>query len=546
MSPSYSSFYEDLLRQTAGSWFDFEGLMRDIYVAVLKPGDWALDVGAHLGAHTFQMAQAVGPDGKVIAIEAVPALVERIVADLHAHYPHLVRTVEFHRCGVSDSEKVVPFYFAPGAAGLSGLRRRDILSAHQVERFDVPLTTIDRICAHSTARISFIKIDIEGAEYEALRGASETIRRHQPLIAFEHSLGTPADFGYGIDEMLAMWDELGYSVYDFFGNSYDIAQPWSDSMIEDYLAFPRSFTRRRQIFEVVQRTLLNEGLRYSIPSCDVSRISTWTTQQDESSPPQRSVTLKHVETASLPFPPLELRGRVGPIVDDSYYDNPDGGYIWGPLDIPPLKAGEAYRRVFDFGCGCGREERRLLLQRDKPEKIVGLDISPEMIEWCQNNLSGPGVTFVHHDVWSVSYAPKNNRNRVLPIRHLGSDFTLIEANSVFTHLHEDQSKFYLDQMRSMLAPTGIIRATWFLFNKKAFPMMGDNLNTIFINEADPSNAVYYDWKAFVTMVHKLGYRIVHINWAQMLGFHNIICLGRSDNFLDISNMTPPGTSVLGY
>jgi SAM-dependent methyltransferase len=253
-----------------------------------------------------------------------------------------------------------------------------------------------------------------------------------------------------------------------------------------------------------------------------------------------------VETASLPFPPLELRGRVGPIVDDSYYDNPDGSYIWGPLDIPPLKAGEAYRRVFDFGCGCGREERRLLLQKDKPEKIVGLDINPEMIEWCQNNLAGPGVTFFHHDVWNVSYAPKNNRNRVLPIRQVGSDFTLIEANSVFTHLHEDQSRFYLDQMRSMLAPTGIIRATWFLFNKKAFPMMGDNLNTIFINEADPSNAVYYDWKAFVTMVHKLGYRIVHINWAQMLGFHNIICLGRSDNFLDISNMTPPGTSVLGY
>jgi SAM-dependent methyltransferase len=237
---------------------------------------------------------------------------------------------------------------------------------------------------------------------------------------------------------------------------------------------------------------------------------------------------------------------VGPIVEDNYYDNPDGSYIWGPLDIPPLRTGEAYRRIFDFGCGCGREERRLLLQKDRPEKIVGLDINPEMIEWCQRNLAGPGVSFFHHDVYSCTYAPKNRKNRVLPISELGSDFTLIEANSVFTHLHEDQSTFYLDQMRSMLAPTGIIRATWFLFNKKAFPMMGDSLNTIFINEADPTNAVYYDWKAFVTMVHKLGYKVVDIKWAQMLGFHNIICLGRSDSFSDVSNMIPPGTSVLGY
>jgi len=243
---------------------------------------------------------------------------------------------------------------------------------------------------------------------------------------------------------------------------------------------------------------------------------------------------------------LALRQRVGPIVDDSYYDNPLGSSIWGPLDIPPLKAGEAYRRVLDFGCGCGREVRRLLIQKNKPEKIVGLDINPEMIEWCQNNLAGPGVSFFHHDAWHATLGPKNHKNRVLPIRYLGSDFTLIEANAVFTHLLEDQSKFYLDQMSGMLTPTGIIRATWFLFNKKAFPMMGHNLNTIFVNDADPSYAVYYDWRAFVSMVHKLGYRIVDIKWAQMLGFHNIICLGRSDRFLDISNMTPPGTSVLGY
>ena len=263
---SYSSFYRNLLDQAGGTWFDFEGLIRDIYLAVLKPGDWALDVGAHHGTHTFQMAQAVSPNGRVIAIEAVPVLIEHITTVMKVHYVHLMSLIEIHSCGVSDSDRVVPFYFAPEVAGLSGLRRRKVLSSHKVEPFDVRLTTIDRICSHVTSGIRFIKIDIEGAEYDALRGASETIHRNQPLIAFEHALSTPDEFGYSVDEMLAMWSELGYSVYDFFGNSYSSAQPWADSMIGDYLAFPRSFTDRHRIFEVVQQTLRGAGVNYSIAS----------------------------------------------------------------------------------------------------------------------------------------------------------------------------------------------------------------------------------------------------------------------------------------
>jgi SAM-dependent methyltransferase len=250
--------------------------------------------------------------------------------------------------------------------------------------------------------------------------------------------------------------------------------------------------------------------------------------------------------ASLPLPPLPLRQQVSPIVDESYYDNPTGGFIWGPLEIGPLKPGQAYERIFDFGCGCGREARRLLLQRQKPRSYVGLDINRAMIEWCQANLGQDGFQFHHHDVWSKTYAPENSPNRHLPIAGFGSGFTLVEANSVFTHLHDDQTRFYLEQMRSMLAPTGIIRASWFLFNKHCFPVMGGDMNTLFVSETDTTAAVYYDWLYLVRMTRSLGYRIVMTEWAQLLGFHNIICLALDERFTDLGDAMPPGASVLGF
>ena len=146
-----------------------------------------------------------------------------------------------------------------------------------------------------------------------------------------------------------------------------------------------------------------------------------------------------------------------------------------------------------------------------------MDVNPEMIAWCKANLQRDGFSFHHHDVWSPTYAPKNSKRRILPIEPLGSGFTMIEANSVFTHLHADQTEFYLEQMRKMLAPMGLIRATWFLFNKKCFPMMNERQNTLFVDESDLTSAVYYDWHYLVDLIRSMGFRMVKIDWTPFLG-----------------------------
>ena len=66
-------------------------------------------------------------------------------------------------------------------------------------------------------------------------------------------------------------------------------------------------------------------------------------------------------SSPIPLPPLELRRLVGP-TDPADFDNATGRPIYADFDVPL----QAYDTVFDFGCGCGRLARQLLMQSPKP------------------------------------------------------------------------------------------------------------------------------------------------------------------------------------
>jgi SAM-dependent methyltransferase len=80
-------------------------------------------------------------------------------------------------------------------------------------------------------------------------------------------------------------------------------------------------------------------------------------------------------SAEIPIPPLELRELVG-LPDASFYDNPTGELVY------PYLPAKAYASVFDFGCGCGRVARQLMLQHPRPQRYLGIDLHRGMIAWC--------------------------------------------------------------------------------------------------------------------------------------------------------------------
>jgi SAM-dependent methyltransferase len=196
-----------------------------------------------------------------------------------------------------------------------------------------------------------------------------------------------------------------------------------------------------------------------------------------------------VPPGDLPLPPVEMRGMIGP-TDPRFFDNPTGGPVCDHFGLPL----EIYGSVFDFGCGCGRQARQLLLQTPRPRRYVGIDANREMVDWCRANLSpiDSGFRFQHHDVYSPSYAPENSLRLAEPFPVEDHAFTLVLAHSVFTHLTQAQAGYYLHEVARILAPEGLAYTSWFFFDRKSFPFLGPGRSCLFIDEAAPSEAVIFD------------------------------------------------------
>lgn len=216
----------------------------------------------------------------------------------------------------------------------------------------------------------------------------------------------------------------------------------------------------------------------------------------------------------LPLPPLEMRQTVGP-TDPAAFDNPGGAPIFA--DLPPA----AYRSVLDFGCGCGRLARQLIQQDPRPESYLGIDLHPVLIEWCRENLTpaAPQFEFRHHDVHYPSWNPGEGKPRTAPFPAADASRTLVIAYSVFTHLVEADAEHYLEEVARVLAPDGYFESTWFLFDKRYFPMMQDFQNALYINDRNPANAVIFDRGWLLDAAARHGLAIVAAAAPSVRGYH---------------------------
>lgn len=166
----------------------FEPYSHDVWVSECSPGKVAIDIGAYTGVYAIAAAKA---GAIAVAYEPNPVVYARLKENVQRNGV----TVECHKAAVSDVSGTVPFWF-----------KFDMTSAGRLsEKAGYRETTTKAVLLSEPRPVSVIKLDVEGAELLALRGAEPILRRDRPVVIAEAlSVGKQ-------DALAKFMASLGYS-----------------------------------------------------------------------------------------------------------------------------------------------------------------------------------------------------------------------------------------------------------------------------------------------------------------------------------------------
>jgi FkbM family methyltransferase len=175
-----------------------------------------LDIGAHHGLYTVLASKRVGPSGKVIAFEPSPRERKQLVRNVRINFCSNVH-IEPHALGKEPARNNL-YVVEGGEDGCNSLRPPAVQS--EIRAVPVEVVTLDAIASKlGLTKVDFVKLDVEGAELDVLKGALgllQTIPR--PVLLVEVYDVRTKPWGYQAREIVEFLDRLGYRWFQLLDN----------------------------------------------------------------------------------------------------------------------------------------------------------------------------------------------------------------------------------------------------------------------------------------------------------------------------------------
>jgi FkbM family methyltransferase len=185
----------------------------EAFAQIVQPGAVVVEVGANIGAHTVELSRLAGRDGEVHAFEP-----QRIVFQALCANAALNQCTNIYARQVAVGERAGTIFVPPldptvrnnfGGVSLQGVAHGET----------VPLLTLDSL---DLPACHFLKADVEGMEVEVLKGATQLIQTHRPLMYLEN------DRLERSEELLLTVAALDYVAYWHFAPVFNPANYFGD------------------------------------------------------------------------------------------------------------------------------------------------------------------------------------------------------------------------------------------------------------------------------------------------------------------------------
>lgn len=203
----------------------------------VKPGETVLDIGANFGLYTYHASKAVGRAGRVIAFEPVPSTRStlRKVCGMFR-----LKNVTIVPKGCSDKAGVTAFSLPLQSngtpnAGLAFISisdaehssRRDQSVWEETSTIEAEVVRIDDFLPE-IEKLSLVKVDIEGADLLALRGARQTLEEHRPAVIMEVEPRWYETYGISARDIAGFFSSLEYTTWKVTGGGLKLVAASSE------------------------------------------------------------------------------------------------------------------------------------------------------------------------------------------------------------------------------------------------------------------------------------------------------------------------------
>jgi FkbM family methyltransferase len=187
---------------------DYEPETREVIEAMLTPGMCFVDLGAHIGFLSLVAARRVLPNGRVHAFEPIDATADLLAKNVDTNGFEKVVTIV--REAISDRPKELAFTISSEHSVSNKMARAASKPGETITLHATSLDTYFEALGWPT--VNLIKMDVEGAELDAMRGMSELSRRNADLkLIFEFHHANLRQMGINAEALFGELADLGFT-----------------------------------------------------------------------------------------------------------------------------------------------------------------------------------------------------------------------------------------------------------------------------------------------------------------------------------------------
>jgi len=203
----------------------YEPLETSVVREHVRPGDAVLDVGANIGYFTLLMARQVGKEGRVLAVEPDADNCGLLAKNIEANR---YTNVKVMRKAISESAGRATLY----RSLRSGAQHS--IAEGEGEAVEVETASLDDLLDAQGGSVAFVKIDIEGAEMKALRGAGRLLSQPHLKMMIEFNPRALAEFGEDPAQLPRLLAAHGFALHDINRHAGRVEPVSADDIVERY------------------------------------------------------------------------------------------------------------------------------------------------------------------------------------------------------------------------------------------------------------------------------------------------------------------------